>query len=210
MVTIEEKLQLFSKLVYQDIANESEEKVKAMEDRNNKLILDYKQQLMKTADQIKKETDKKITQKKNEMLSKANINTKNRTLEKKQGFIRVLKNELKQMAIDFVETEQYEIYLKKNLQKVISQMNKDKKVIIQMTEKDKKRFQTMVIQQMIEQGFDEHNIDFEIVTDQMIGGFVVTDAENTFRINATMSALLEDHKNLIVNKVYEQLEKVGD
>ena len=42
MVTIEEKLSLFSKLVYQDILNESEKKIKEIEEKNARLIEEYR------------------------------------------------------------------------------------------------------------------------------------------------------------------------
>lgn len=210
MVTINQKLNLFSKLVYQDILDHSIDEIKNIDEENKKYIEDYKSELIKKAESISNQTDNKIIQKKNEIISKAHLEVKQNMLLKKQEFIHLLLNEQISKAKNFVKTNDYIEYFKKCLENILYELEGSIKIQIELLSEDRKAFQAMIEKIAKNKGIFSENITYIDAEDSIIGGMIVSNEEKAIRYDATVFSLLEDKKELIMNRLYEELKKVGD
>lgn len=210
MVTIEEKLSLFSKLVYQDILNESEERIKAIEEKNAVLIEEYRREFIEKSESITQNMERKISQKKNEMFSKVNMEEKQRLLSKKHELFEVLLEDQKRKAQDFISTDGYILFFKKNFEAIINELDSINGIQIEILEHDRKRFHNFIEKTILDKGIPMEEISYHEGSKAMIGGIIVSNKEGTIRYNASISSLLEDKKPYIMKRLYEELEKVGD
>lgn len=210
MVTIEEKLSLFSKLVYQDILNESEKKIKEIEEKNARLIEEYRKELIEKSKQITSNMDRKIEQKKSEMLSKVKMEAKQKLLSKKEELLDLLIEEQKNKAKEFIRTDAYVLFFKKNFEAILNELTGIKGLRIEILERDRKAFQDYIQQAAMARGIPLENISYLEGSKGMIGGIIVSNLEGTIRYDASISSLLEDKKAFIMERMYEELEKVGD
>ena len=177
MVTIQEKLNLFSKLVYQDLVDSQYKELKMIEQENNQYIENFKNELEKRVDDINFDINNKIIQKKNEMISKANLEVKHKILLKKQEFVDILINELITKAYDFTNTSNYYDYFKKSYTTILDKLW-DKKIIqIELLNKDRQRFQVLIEELSNKKGISPNNISYIDARDSIIGGLIVSDKE---------------------------------
>lgn len=210
MVTIEEKLRLFSKLVYQDIIYESEEKIKEIEAKNNILVEEYKKELEEKAKKVIQNMDLKIEQKKNEMISKANMEAKQKLLSKKQELLELLIEEQKSKAKAFVNTREYDLYFKNNFEEILNELKAFKGIRIEVLPQDREKFHTFIEKSMEDRGISTDKICYVEGNKTMIGGMIVSNEEGSIRYDASIASLLEDKRPFIMKRMYEELEKVGD
>lgn len=210
MVTIEEKLSLFSKLVFQDILNESEKKIKALEEKNAALIEEYRKELIEKSKKITLNMDRKIEQKKSEMLSKAKMEVKQSLLSKKQELLDRILEEQKNKAKEFIHTNEYALFFKKNFEAILSELPEISGLRIEIMERDREAFQEYIEKAVMDNGYSPEKISYIEGSKAMIGGIIVSNIEGTLRYDASISSLLEDKKAFIMERMYEELEKVGD
>lgn len=210
MVTIEEKLSLFSKLVYQDILNESEKKIKAIEEKNAILIEGYKKELVEKSRKIISDMDRKIEQKKSEMLSKAKMEAKQKLLAKKQELLERLIEDQKNKAKEFTHTTEYAVFFKKNFEAILNELTDVRGLRIEILERDREAFQNYIEKAIMDKGFSPEQMIYTEGSKSMIGGVIVSNTEETIRYDASISSLLKDKKDYIMERMYKELEKVGD
>ena len=113
MVTIEQKLSLFSKLLQQDIKTEIGEKIEAMEKEYEVIMAEQKRKVDKDADDIIEHARKKAEIKRLELISKAKMKTKKESMIAKEKYIGVFIEHLKVRIMAFKETSSYKEYLER-------------------------------------------------------------------------------------------------
>ncbi|MEG1147242.1 MAG: hypothetical protein RSD98_01455, partial [Niameybacter sp.] len=110
MVTIEQKLSLFSKLLQQDIKTEIGDKIESMEKEYEEIMLEHKRKVDKDADDIVEHARKKGEIKRLELISKAKMQTKKQTMFTKEKYIGVFMEHLKARIGVFKRTTEYKAY----------------------------------------------------------------------------------------------------
>ena len=112
MTTIEDKISLFSKIIYEKLNEEKEEKLKAFNEEAELKINTEKEKIS----QIKKVSEREIIRKANvkasEIIAKENLNKQREMLRLKDDIIKTTIEEIKNKLLDFVNSKEYEDYLK--------------------------------------------------------------------------------------------------
>lgn len=210
MITIEEKLNTFSKLVFEKEQKRADEKLKNIFDMNYKSIEEHKKEIEKKCKEI---VDKKIKEgnmKKNEMVSKASLDARNKTLVKKRLMLKTLIDEVEDKAKIFVESSEYKSFLLNKLSEILSDVNKDDVLSIYLAEKDIDRFKKDVLQLIEYSVLDIHKIDIIPMDKDIVGGILMVNHKRGIQIDNTIKTMIEDNKDLIGRLLYECLEEAGD
>jgi len=102
------------------------------------------------------------------------------------------------------------LFFKKNFEAILNELTDIKGLRIEILERDRKIFQDYIQQAAMARGIPLENISYLEGSKGMIGGIIVSNLEGTIRYDASISSLLEDKKAFIMERMYEELEKVGD
>ncbi|HHY90904.1 MAG TPA: hypothetical protein GX503_04490 [Clostridiales bacterium] len=209
MVTIEEKLGVFTKMVLGKAQQEFNDKLQEIEKQNQETIEAYRQDLKKREEKIINEFDKKGLLERNKRISKAKLNGKKQVLAKQQELVeRHIKN-LRQMAIAFTESESYESFLKKLLAEIFSYFKNEDAVGLFLTERDIERYSALILAQGKEFGFKKDQISIQAGDPGMIGGVQGIDQKKSFRIDLSMYTMIEQYRKQIGQKLYTVLKEAG-
>jgi V/A-type H+-transporting ATPase subunit E len=209
MVTIEEKLELFTKLVLGKAQYELSDKLKEIEKQNQEKIKNYQQELQKQEAKIIEEINKKGIIERNKQISKAKLNAKKQILLEQQKLMEKQMENLRQKALEFTQHEGYESFLKQALSKIFSYFKSEPFIILYLKDQDIKRYQSLVIEQGKDFGFKEEQISIFSGDIYMIGGVIGINQARTFRIDLSMNALIEEHRRQIGQKLYDVLKEAG-
>jgi len=207
MVTIEQKLLLFSKLLNQSMDKKFREELEELERQYNTKLQKSKDEVDKEAKTVIETARKKVEAEKIEIQSKTKIIIKKESMEVKEKYFNILMNHLRDKLEEFVISEKYVHYLLKN----ISQFNQEIKLVtedelfIYLTKKDNAKF-SFVIKQEIEEKHNFKNIIFKEVDDSIIGGIIIEFPQSNLRIDMTIKSILEENVNFIMQTLFETLE----
>ncbi|MTI70669.1 MAG: hypothetical protein FH751_10515 [Firmicutes bacterium] len=203
MITVEEKLNTFSKLVYERVKKESETSLNSMHEKNNKLLKEHREKMKKRADKIIEKKIKDGEIKKREMISNANASIKKQILNKKKEMLKDILQGVKNLAFEFTEKKEYENYFKKTFKEVVKDFKEGEKIDLYLTNKDLEKFDKFI------NTYNKTNINFKSADDSIIGGVIAIKGDS-FKIDASLKTLVEDNKDILGRYLYKELDKVGD
>ncbi len=209
MVTIEEKLDVFTKLVLGKAQEEFNDNLQEPEKQNQEKIKAHQQDLKKREEKIMNELHKKGLLERNKRISKAKLNGKQQVLAKQQELVERHIRNLRQMAIAFTESESYENFLRKLLSKIFSYFENEDSIRLFLTQRDIERYSALVAAQGKEFGFKEEQISIQTGDPDMIGGVQGIDQGKSFRIDLSMYMMIEQHRKQIGQKLYTVLKEAG-
>lgn len=210
MVTIEQKLLLFSKLLNQSMDKKFEEELKETERH-------YREQLQK----IKEEVDNEVRQieekakisgemKLAQYLSKSKVSIKKEIMRLNEKYYGIFMAKFKDRLKSFVASEDYLKYLKRSINNFSKNVldsydSKDAgNITVYLTGSDLNKYGEF-IRQEISQNKKAGNIEF-IVTDNIIGGLIIEIPQNNFKVTMTVDSVLEENKPYIMQTLFEALE----
>ena len=206
MVTIEQKVLLFSKLIDQLMNAQFKEGLKNLE-------VEYNGKLEKN----KKDTDlevKKIinnaNKKRNLEISKAyssfKINEKKELMLVKENCFNKFMVRLKSYIEDFIKSDKYKDYLLKLIKEISLEEKHTNSITIYVTSDDYSKYSDLLKNELKKLGYNDDKYTIAVAKDNIIGGFVVEDNVDKFRINLSIKSLLEDNKSYIMQMLFEALE----
>jgi len=209
MITLEEKLSVFTKLVLGKARQELNEKQKEINTQNEGKIQEQALKLEQESEKTVKEWVKKGELEKNRQISKANLDKKRQILNKKQELvIRLVKN-LEKKALEFTFKDEYKDFLKDILSKVLLNFKKNEPVTLYLTDRDLERYKAFILDEAQNHGFSPKNIEVLPLEEAFIGGIIGVNKDMTFRINYSISSMIEDKRQWIGQKLYDEFNKAG-
>ncbi|SKA90537.1 V/A-type H+-transporting ATPase subunit E [Caloramator quimbayensis] len=200
MITIEEKLNLFTKLIYDKIEKENESLLKKFNLEYGNLLDEKKKEFQKQAEQLRKENEKDIEKQKLQIISKAKIEEKKIILEKRKEIFDEVLDSLIVYCKNFTNNDEYKDMLLNDLNKVLKEMDSINNFEITITYKDYKRYKDVILNM-----FNDKNIEFN-EDDDLLGGFIITDKEKNIRIDMSMKNRILNSKEIIGEKLFEALQ----
>ena len=126
MITIEEKLNVFTKLVLGHVQVEYEEKYNEINRQNNAIIEEHKQKLVQKKERIIEEYILKGKNERNRLISQGTIERKRKILSRKQQFIEKIVEELYDMALEFCNSQEYEGFMVRILEDILERFSEEK------------------------------------------------------------------------------------
>lgn len=210
MVTIEQKLTLFSKLLNQEIKEEMDEKFVQLEKEYEKRMAESKFQTDKEANEIIEQARKRAEIRKVEWISKGRLDSKKEMMQVKEEVISKFMNALEAKIVAFTETEAYLKYLEKLLQNTSASELGKGSLEIELTKADYDKHQKWISNVLGEQGISKEQIHFSVTKEKILGGMIINNLEESTRMDLSIMAVLEEAKDHIVEKITRAIGEAGD
>ena len=209
MVTIEQKLLLFSKLINNSMDKRLNEELKEMEKQYDLKIKKNMDEANLMAKSVEERAAKKAEMKKTESLSRSKVIIKREIIILKEKYYYSFMEAFKKRLSEFVESEDYKTYLYSLISNVENLINNydECSLIIYISEKDKQKY-TNVITNELSKNKSCKNIEFK-TTNDIIGGLIAVIPDKDIKIDLSMDAVMEDSKTYIMQTIFEALE-AGD
>lgn len=205
MITVEEKLELFKRLVF----DEEEEKyiatIKEIDQKNNQIIEARKSELNNRKIELINKEKLLATIQQNEILSKKSQEFNEKLLLKKQEILKDFIDSLEKKAEEFSNSNSYKDYICKKLTNILKDLN-DNEIIVTLKEEDK-----LKLSDCITEIGNKNNIkiSFKIAKSGIIGGFILSDKNKTYSYDNSFRSMVEERKYEIGKELFLALEKTG-
>lgn len=200
MITIEEKLKLFTKIIYDKVEKQNQSTIEKFNNEFGSLLSQKRQEFEKQAEDIKNESEKNIQKEKVQIISKARIEEKRIILENRKEMFDELVNSLLEYCRAFVDTEEYKVLFLSDFKRASGEMEYSNSIEIITTSKDYSRFK-----KDIDEVFKGKNISYT-QDDDIIGGFILVDTEKSIRMDMSMPDRILSSKEYIGEKLFEALQ----
>lgn len=192
MLDLQAKISSFRKMVWDEEKEKSESELYNSTEENSKLIENKKSELEESLKESLRERKIFAETRKNENVSKKEYEAKNNLYLYKQSLLEDLIKKIKANLIAYTNTKEYKAKLNQDIKQSLKDLNlSDNDIIVGVLEKDLDL------------------IDFpnkEIIDDDFIGGYYISNLERDFRYNFTYLNKLKDRKYEVGKKLNQLLE----
>ena len=206
MITVEDKLEIFNKLVYKAEEEKCIREMEALEKRIETTLEEKKLELEKKAEAFIKRKNILANIQKNEMISQANENKKTNVLKSRESFLNDFIKNLEIKTKQFVQSNDYKPYLIKKISKVLNGLEEDK-VILLLNEEDIGLIQESI--PILQEQFKK-SISIEASKKNVIGGFMILDGDKTYNLDYSFKTIIEENRYEIGKTLFNMLENVGE
>jgi len=208
MITVNDKLNLFTKRIIDKRQNAYDDKVKQLEE---KMVVEFEsRKKMLEKDRSKYETSllKGIKGEREQRLSNARSERKRRLLLKRKEMIDTLLEGVKKYTYRFVETDDYLHYLEKVFHENRDAIRKLGEFTAFINARDFKSHQLVLRELFKNEGLSCKS--FVLYEKTIIGGVVLLKEDGTTRIDLSLDSVIEDNKRYMGQLIYGILEKAGE
>jgi V/A-type H+/Na+-transporting ATPase subunit E len=207
-VTIEDKIELFSKVIYGSIEEESSKKRERLADAHKKELDEICKEIEERKVEIVEAAIAKAEREKVKLIAKANNQHQHILLDKNQQAIQKVMERLQEFARAFTETQDYKGYMKRNIESIIMTLDKSKQITFYCMEKD-----LQLVGQILEELIDANSqIKYEIkkTTYNIIGGIIAEDMINLMQLDLTLKTLLDEYKDTVGAAITDKFDEVSN
>jgi vacuolar-type H+-ATPase subunit E/Vma4 len=177
MITIEEKMKLFTKIVYDKVEKYNQSEVANFNSEYGNMIEERKSEFIKEAERIYALGTKDIQKEKLQILSKARVEEKKIILNIRKIIFEEMLNALRSYAEEFVKTDEYKSIFISDLAKVLTEMKSSNEIELVITQIDSDIFSSE-IHNLLKKRRVKLKYD-----DEITGGFIAIDRINNVRID---------------------------
>ena len=202
MTTIEDKVSLFSKIIYDKVNEEKEERLEAFNKDAEKKVDMEKEKIEELRHSLQIEVKKKSNIKANRIVAIERLNKQREILFLKDKLIKEAIESVRVKLVEFVYSSEYKPYFISNLQKTLKGIDKGKYYII-VLKRDYEKFQSDI--EVILDDFKDHNIELKMSEVDFIGGQILEEFEGKFKIVNTIDSELQECIEIIGVRVMEML-----
>lgn len=210
MVTIEQKLTLFSKLLNQDIKEEANKQMLALEKEYDQRMIENKFAVDKEAQEIVEQARKKAELKKVELISKGRLSSKKEMMVLREELIEHFMVALEAKIKTFTKTEAYKTYLEQVIVGLDSLGAYEDRLEIYLTPEDLTAYESFVKEKLMSLGLKESQLSFLTMKEELLGGLVIKDPVINMRIDESIRAIIDEAQDQIIEKVSLAITEVGD
>lgn len=210
MVTIEQKLTLFSKLLNQDIKEEVDKKFSELEKEYEKRIAENKFAIDKEASEIVEQARRRAEIKKVELLSKGKLASKKDMMMMKEQLITRFMTALEEKIKVFTATNDYRVYLNQIIQELKSLKSWENDLVVYLTKSDYEHNKEFIKEALTGIGLKADKLSFEVAEEDILGGLVIKDLIFSTRIDESIRALLEEEKSQIIERISLAIGEAGE
>ena len=207
MVTLEQKLSLFSKLLQQEVQNEISEKIQTLENEYEGIKSEHKRRVDKDARHIVEHAEKKGEEKRLELISKARMHTRKQSILAKEKYIGIFIDHLTKRFVAFSDTPRYENYLVR-LFESLGEVDPAGIYTVRMTPRDCEKYSECVRQQFAQRGITQIKIEVDSI--DLLGGMIVEEPVKCTRIDLSVQTVINEHKDEIVSRIFLAIGEVGE
>ena len=206
-VSIEDKIELFSKMIFADIEEHaSEKRQKAAEgfEREKSRLLEEVKAKRKV---MVEEAEKRAEKDKKQLIAKAKAKAYHQLLETRQRFINEVIELLVHEARSFVSEDGYREYLSKCFVRVAADFEGSDSLQLFFTKRDLEVLGQFISQQ-IALGKLKGRCELKEAGQNIIGGFYAEDGKHVMQVDYTLKSLIEENRELIGSNISRRLDEV--
>lgn len=207
MVTIEQKLSLFSNLLHRTMDENFKLEMEKLRKEYEAKMQKDKEAVDKEAEHIINAARKRAEAERTELVSRNRVELKKEYMFLKEKYFSVLMDRLKKELEKFADSEDYTAYMQRLAGKLAALVPESKRLELFLADRDCDKFSVLLRQVLSGEGRTE--LEFKQAEDDIIGGFIAEDTENDIRIDMSLKALLEDNKSFIMQTLLQAIE-TGD
>lgn len=202
MATIEDKIKLFSKIVYEKAQEEEQKKLDEFEKEKEKAIEKEKSMLEEKKSSAMEETRKKTALKTNEIMASVKVQSQNELLEAKRNMIDEIISEIRNKLEGFVLSEDYHDFLMK--QALVSSADLEQgSFTLELTHRDFEKYGSEIKEKISIS--DNKYFEIEETDEELIGGLIIESTSHRFRINNSLAARLMEYKEKVGIEIIERI-----
>lgn len=205
MVTIEQKLELFRKLLNQSMYLKVEEELSKLEKEFQMKVQQTEETIDIAAQEIVDRAKKKAESRHAENTGKSQITMKKEIMSIKEKYLEVFMNNFKGRLEEFIESKEYKTFLYKNILKLNNELNDYDKLDlnIYLSTKDFNKYRDFIKTELAK----NHGVSF--ITFDIMGGFIAEVPSKGIKYDLSIDTILEDNKAYIMQTLFEAL-KAGE
>ncbi|QSX08330.1 hypothetical protein J0B03_11150 [Alkalibacter rhizosphaerae] len=205
MITVEDKIRTFSKYVYEKEVKQKDEALQKEKVKQEQIREEAKSRILgKNEIQLAKQK-KKLDLEAQRIISSAKSEARNINHQIKAGIQKDLKDSMEQAVVAYIQSAEYEVWMKKQLTEVLLD-SKGTKAVVALIADDIPRFQSF-----LKDGFPL--VVVETLDAEALGGALVEFPEAGTRMDFTLKSKLEEMENesgLELNEVLDEAVKAND
>jgi vacuolar-type H+-ATPase subunit E/Vma4 len=200
MITIEEKLKLFTKIVYDKVDKENQKIVENFNNEYGNIIEEKKKEFTKEVNELSLQSKKNIEKEKLHIISKARIEEKRIIMERKVEIYEETIQALFEYAKCFTETEEYKNNFFRDFKNAFIDMKECSNMDIYLTQSDLLRFKDELLSILKDKKVELYN------DDEILGGFIILDNKRNMKLDMSLLSRIQNSKDFIGQKLFEILQ----
>lgn len=208
MITIAEKLNVFSKIVIDKINKEYEEVVRRLDKEGEIALGEYKISLQNRALDYTKSYAEKGELEKKHIVAKVKMENNKHILKVKAELVSFVVDELMNRVEQFTHEDGYLKFLESMGNKINGEIGDSNELHLLMTGKDLNDYSKLMINLIQEK--NDCIIRTEVLNKQYIGGFIIFNEDRTLKWDCTMKKLIDENMDFIGRRVNLVLNKSGE
>ncbi|WP_432406939.1 V-type ATP synthase subunit E [Wukongibacter sp. M2B1] len=205
MITVEGKLDVFTKLVLERAQNDYEEKKREIDKGNNEAIKKHREVIKEKSNKIIEDMTSRGEIEKNRLVSKAKIHKKRSVLNKKEELLITFIERIEKMAYQFTYEDNYKDYLRDSLVDVLENLKDRENIVLYLTDKDRERFNEILGEIIVSVGLSSEKVEVLSLDYGFIGGAIGVDEERTIKVDCSIKTKIDDNRTLIGKVLYGEL-----
>lgn len=197
--TIEEKLKLFTKIIYDKIEEEKQAELDSLEKDNAIKLEELNISLNKSREEELKEFRKKTKVTAKELLAEEKAKQKQVELNLYQSMMKEVEKGIRQLIEDYIKTEEYRNILLNTAGLALEKLDKGAYTIY-FTTNDLNEVKKQITKYSKELGL---KVELQEAEANILGGFIIEDSDRKFRIDHTLESKFLDLKDYVGTKINE-------
>ena len=205
-VTVEGKLELFKRVLFEHIEEDWSQKrnnlIETMEEKKE----EKKKEFEKRKKALEEEGKNRAQAKRKTIISKVQGDADYEIMKKREVLLRDLVKSLKDWSRDFIKGDKYKAFLQKNIEQSLHVME-GQNLLFCFTQKDIEDLGSF-IKEEIEKAGDNRNIELAYSKEDIIGGFTAEDKNSGILADFTIKTLIDEGKEYMGKMLYDKLDEV--
>jgi V/A-type H+-transporting ATPase subunit E len=202
MTTIEDKISLFSKIIYDKVNEEKEDRLEDFAKEAQKKINIEREKLEELMRNLQIEVSKKSNIKANTIVAKERLIKQREVLFLKEKLVNDALEDVHGKLVEFVSLPEYKPYFINALKRTFDGIDKGDYYLI-VLKRDYERFKVDI--DAVGDEYLERNVEVIISEVDFIGGLMLKDFEGKFKIDNSIYSKLQESKEIIGVRVMEVL-----
>ena len=205
MVTLEQKISLFKKLVDDKVSKEIEEEREQKLDEIRLYLENEQRVLMENANKTKKTAIERIKRQKSETLSTLTQRERKWYLKKNEEILRDMLQKVENRLKDFVHSEEYTAFIKSVLLSSLEVFSKDEQIMVYAAPMNFKSVRDTIKETLENNGYSKYIIKETELS--CIGGFILQNESKTIRLNKTFAEAMYLKREDMGQLLHEYIQK---
>lgn len=208
MVTIEQKLSMFSKLLHRSMNEQFTAEMEKLRSEYSVKLRKSKDETDREAEEIIRKALKRAEAEKTEISSRMRMNIKKNQMAVKEKLFGMMTDRLAGRVNSFVLSGEYGPYMASLAEKLAQICRPGGSLVIYMTGRDIENYGELLKRALIGPGRKEpmNTPAFKEADEGIIGGFIAVDEESGIRMDFSIRTLLEDNRLYMMQTLFQALE----